>query len=514
MEVIRLLDSKGERVLDSVSAEYEDSFCLETFGDLIAAHDDCEPKGTRSFIIARVQTWDHKQPDSKFFSYYNAYHLNKILFQTQIYLDKKLIHRLNVLNPLSNTDIIGNVQYFMVKTSRKSTCRMSKAAAAAVISKNPDPARPASSISVNPPLFPPTVTATTTSGTKKPEISIKTAPKFLAPHPNSNNDLPPPSPSVQKIEAGDPSSWTISSPSVANVFDEENISGPRAPNNTPSSATAGGIVGKLAKRLSHLTTTTTTTKQQQQKGHNNLNKVDIETGQNHPQSYTIKALVSPVHLQQQPQMSLGRGLQNAKVGIPEGSITRFARPVSMNDAALIPATQKSRRRALSYLNAMNATGQAVSFEDWVLMVKGDKAVGQQQETLDYDVVNPFGSPKQSFPIKEETEDEQESEGVTTYDAFLFATDDDFLESSKVRAIFRDNAVVADEAKLFEMTPVTSEPPESPELRRFETDEEVSACEWCFPSEEELRKFSSLPRFFHKYKCYMILAIFIAIIALL
>lgn len=41
--------------------------------------------------------------------------MNKILFQTQIYLDKKLIHRLRVLNPLTNTDIIGNVLYFMVK---------------------------------------------------------------------------------------------------------------------------------------------------------------------------------------------------------------------------------------------------------------------------------------------------------------------------------------------------------------------------------------------------------------
>lgn len=61
-----------------------------------------------------MQTWDHKQPDRAFYSYYHAHHLNKILFQTQIYLTKKLIHRLHVLNPLTNTDIIGNVLYFMV----------------------------------------------------------------------------------------------------------------------------------------------------------------------------------------------------------------------------------------------------------------------------------------------------------------------------------------------------------------------------------------------------------------
>lgn len=114
-DVIRLLDSTGEKLLDSVSEEYEDSFCLESFGDLAQAHYECEPKGTRCLIIARVQTWDPKQPDKAFYSYYNAYHLNKILFQTQVYLGKKLIHRLHVLNPLTNTDIIGNVLYFMVK---------------------------------------------------------------------------------------------------------------------------------------------------------------------------------------------------------------------------------------------------------------------------------------------------------------------------------------------------------------------------------------------------------------
>ncbi|KAI8834298.1 hypothetical protein BC829DRAFT_70821 [Chytridium lagenaria] len=108
----------GSRVLDSVSTEYEDSFCLESFGDLITYHAESEPKGEKAFIIARVQTWDPKQPDKAFYSYYDAFQLNKILFQTQVYLGKKLIHRLHVLNPLTNTDIIGNVQYFMVKGSR------------------------------------------------------------------------------------------------------------------------------------------------------------------------------------------------------------------------------------------------------------------------------------------------------------------------------------------------------------------------------------------------------------
>ncbi|KAI3644930.1 hypothetical protein MP228_011094 [Amoeboaphelidium protococcarum] len=113
-QIVRLLDSTGLTVLDSIDCEYEDSFCLETFGDLITQAEEVEPKGSKHFIIARVQTWDHKQPGRAFYSYYHAHHLNKLLFQTQVYLDKKLIHRLHVMNPLTNTDIIGNVLYFIV----------------------------------------------------------------------------------------------------------------------------------------------------------------------------------------------------------------------------------------------------------------------------------------------------------------------------------------------------------------------------------------------------------------
>jgi hypothetical protein len=118
---IRLLDSTRQNVIDSIDLEYEDSFCLETFGDLAQSFhefesEDCKRlKGECGFIIARCQTWDHKQPGKRFYSYYNAFLLNKILFQTQVYLGRKLIHRLHVLNPLTNTDIIGNVQYFRVE---------------------------------------------------------------------------------------------------------------------------------------------------------------------------------------------------------------------------------------------------------------------------------------------------------------------------------------------------------------------------------------------------------------
>jgi hypothetical protein len=60
--VIRLLDSSGQELLDSISGDYEDSFCLETFEDLAKSYANSEPKNTKGFILARVQTVDPKQP--------------------------------------------------------------------------------------------------------------------------------------------------------------------------------------------------------------------------------------------------------------------------------------------------------------------------------------------------------------------------------------------------------------------------------------------------------------------
>lgn len=61
--IIHLLDETGKILIDSISAEYEDSFCLESFGELTKTHANIEPKDSRAFIIARVQSCDPKQPD-------------------------------------------------------------------------------------------------------------------------------------------------------------------------------------------------------------------------------------------------------------------------------------------------------------------------------------------------------------------------------------------------------------------------------------------------------------------
>jgi len=86
---IQLRDSSGSKILDSVQADYEDSFSLESFADTIAAY----RKQEKQFIIARIQTYDPKMPEKAFYSYYDAFQLNKILFQTQVTLfGSKLDH--------------------------------------------------------------------------------------------------------------------------------------------------------------------------------------------------------------------------------------------------------------------------------------------------------------------------------------------------------------------------------------------------------------------------------------
>lgn len=174
--IIRLLDSNGIQIIDSISGEYEDSFSLESFDELRKAHFAVEPSNTRGFIIARVQTADPKQPEKEFYSYYNAFHLNKILFQTQIVLKKRYIHRLHVLNPLTNTDIIGNVEYYLVKP-------------APIMVKQPDYIAS--------------------------KITIDTS------NPNSDERSDAISPSVAAIEGGERPRWTVGNHQITNEDDND-----------------------------------------------------------------------------------------------------------------------------------------------------------------------------------------------------------------------------------------------------------------------------------------------------
>jgi len=98
-----------EKFIDKINGNNEDPFTLETFKDLIYMY---ASKG-KDFIIARIKTADPTANKKYFYSYYDAHHINKILFKTQPELS--LLHRMQAKNPLNNMIIVGDVHYFVIK---------------------------------------------------------------------------------------------------------------------------------------------------------------------------------------------------------------------------------------------------------------------------------------------------------------------------------------------------------------------------------------------------------------
>ncbi|KAJ3107180.1 hypothetical protein HDU97_004600 [Phlyctochytrium planicorne] len=482
-EAIRLLDSTGTKVLDSVSTEYEDSFCLESFGDLVSYHAESEPKGSKAFIIARVQTWDPKQPEKAFYSYYNAWHLNKILFQTQVYLGKKLIHRLHVLNPLTNTDIIGNVQYFMVRPDSIVENVRSKAELQRTVVVE-SPKRKASfmphrgSNAVPPPII----------TLKKASVDAE---MFLVA-----------SPTVKQVENGETATWTLACPVVADISDNE-----------PGADARKGSIAHLLRRVSNVLSPKASSPMSEIPEVPPPEKSFSPTGAS-PRRPTItpldinalsKAATSPIRL-----TSHGVSPQST-TSIPAGKVTRFCVPVPQSELSVItPKTAKSRRRSLSYANAVNASGNQASHEEWLAMVQSERSPDRDVTEDDYDVVKPFGgdvfSPKREAILEEDEEGEGKEAPPTSptkefkmFDAVLFATDNDFLESAKIRSIFKLNSIQTEDAVLFEMKPFTGEEPESPLVVVIEDN---PACEICYPSPATLSRASPCMQTFHRVKCYV------------
>lgn len=495
-EVIRLLDSEGQTVIDSISTEYEDSFCLETFGDLAEAHHNAPPKGKKSFILARVQTWDAKQPEKEFFSYYNAYHLNKILFQTQVYLNKKLIHRLHVLNPLTNTDIIGNVQYFMVHPSKNTskfiakrkdlngtpTVEIMKTATIEEgneeglkknnnASKSPSKTGSAKQVAPEPgssQASSPTITDTKQATEKNLRIDTN----------GSRGSVGPKSAHVIEVEMGVAEPWTLVAPGVVAIPEEEEegeeakLGTRNIPNKPPSHLRKLSLQFK-AKRSSRAS-------RFDQDLNNPVHVVDMDihyTPLSAPPRIIEEPSVgaSPFNCKQpdvgemdrrhsttvqistkysRHPLSVMREMNKLKKSSPSGAVTQFSVPVPTDQITnLAPPTSKNRRRSLSYANAVKTTGTKATFHEWIQMVKDEQT--NLDNISDYDSVSPFGSITKSdlSPTKKEDED---LEDTAVWDAILFATDSDFLESSKTRLIFRENAIYPEDSALFKMAEFTGE----------------------------------------------------------
>ncbi|KAJ3162837.1 hypothetical protein HDU86_003812 [Geranomyces michiganensis] len=495
-DIIRLFDSSGTTAIDSVPADYEDSFCLDSFKELVEAHYACEPTGSRSFIIARVQTWDLKQPGKAFYSYYSAYHLNKILFQTQVYLGKKLIHRLHVLNPLTNTDIIGDVQYYMLRIPMLEDVAIHGAEEPAAGAKKKDVDEQPSILSTavaNDDKANGDVTMARRGGARpstapnRESRSFGKVPSIVTTQypdtsPTRSFILPPPSPSVREAEANRMASWTLTGPLVSEISEEEATGSgplrrkfslatlrmanpyPRAPagprSALPMLETEPGS-GEFVLSIPPSPTKSPT------------KSIASSTGS--PGLSEIKVITKPPS----GMVMLNGTRRTQRVNIPAGTVTRFGQSV---DPSSIPAPQPIvRRRSFS-------AHDSTSYQPWERRsLLGDPAPTTITESSSSATLT---MPHHDFLST-----------LSAFEAVLFATDNDYLESSKTRAVFRANAIVPEDVKLFEMPEYTGI--ESPIPYVVVDDSQL--CEWCFPTAESLRHMTPLARIVHRSKIWVCIA---------
>lgn len=377
-QVIQLYDSEGLKVLDSVSLEYEDSFSLESFKDLNDSFYSIEPVGTKCLIIARVQTWDPKQPDKSFYSYYNAFLLNKILFQTQMYLGKKLIHRLQVLNPLTNTDIIGHIQYFMVqrKINRIDTDQGRSLIPRPLIGQDESELKDDSLVE-------------TTRKVKRKSSIIK---KLMISTKSSRPIDAPLSGHVKEVEEGI-AGWTISAPAVVMVNDHY-IHGFQTP-----------LPHSPSRRMTLISPRDG--KNQETFFNSNFTQMPVGVDMTSPSSFNNALSFndplpsSPNPAMQIPEIRIEQSLkssyttkpivlnnlENNKVNVPHGVITRFAIPLTQDDVRkLRNPTTPTRKRLYSFANMKSAIGDYVSYDEWLIKVKEDFDRYNSEEAKQYALV--------------------------------------------------------------------------------------------------------------------------------
>lgn len=558
-EFIRLMDASGTTVLDSVATEYEDSFCIETFGDLIKAAEEAEPVGTKCFIIARVQTWDHKQPDRAFYSYYHAHHLNKLLFQTQLYLDKKLIHRLHVLNPLTNTDIIGNVLYFIVrKKTRVSVDGLGELVASGESVPLADNSgivksvstQPAGSDSVNDndqSAFG-TLSSSKSQETIKPgKLQVITD---LTVQPNQQSPLC--SPSVTKIPH-------LTDPVLLNrVIHNNQPSGASSPLKSP--VRRFEVIPEGKEEASDDSSTPLTPRSQA-----TIRPLDVQKANTANDGWTITAPVSSqmeeseaeqqisacpkskqkskhlLNRLQIPSNSADHSKEDAAHTLsvnnqipttprspqplspaPAGVVSQHGTPLTpLQVMSIVPPSARSRRRSLSFMNALTTAGVRASMNEWIQMVQQDrlqsarpspiKSAANGAEWDNYDSVKPFSN--QSV-AKSPSRADADGKFKVYYDAWLFATDNDFLESSKIRMVFKDNAVNPADTKLFEMTPYLGDTATNARSRNSASTQNIleNCVLCCFPTEDQLRTRPYSAQIVHHVRCYLLVMMIVAVIA--
>ncbi|KAJ1509247.1 hypothetical protein HMI55_001857 [Coelomomyces lativittatus] len=535
---IRLFDSSGKKILGYVPTHYEDSFSLETFEDSIKAHQAQEwvsrgvhassssSSQSKCFILARVQTCDPKQPTKEYYSYYNAYYLNKILFNTQVYLGKKLIHRMHVLNPLTNSDILGHVLYFLVQpiptqlslphdpssSGFPTTTTFTSTTTTTPTTSTPPPPLPPPSRRMKKPSLPRlrlTTTHTLLTTTPTPTQT-----------PRSLTNLPPfpaPSPTLLKAET-DVGLWTLASPSVSVVSDVEYpsliasssaASSPPLLTPTPSSSSSSSSFSNQVRRVS------STTKHvvqrfagyppspwptSSQPPSSTLVSRRCSVLRPMPMPTSISSTTRPTAAPpgfitidlQWPSSPLYLNAHHRQP-VPPGQVTQFAVPMIATSSPLSTKIKEEEGRE------KRETDQGGGGE------RSKRGGAMQQGLL---------SPT---PPTLTTTTTTTTTMMEVYDAQVFATDTDFLERSGIRQVFREHAVHDDLITLFEL-PAYTGPKEDPEGEgegegqelvwespRIVFVEEAHVCDLCCPPPPPLSPMGDLQgrswkHRMHVFKC--------------
>ena len=306
-------------------------------------------------------------------------------------LKKKYIHRLHVLNPLTNSDIIGNVEYYLVK-----------------------------------PTLP--------EGPQSPGIE-RSGPITISTSnlPNSHN-TDAISPSVFAIDRQEKAKWTVGKHKISN---EEDLKSDNTQYPAP-------LVNSETKIVQFPMDSVFPVSRSSKKSH----------------SLNISILLPD----ERPFFN-----DSENVEITPGVLTQFSVPIPAEKLNIvIPKTQSGNRRAFSYRNAVSASTVPVSFLEWTKLIEQDRTVIEETSEIDFDK---FDSSRFDNHTENDTISMSSSQGQI-YDAILFATDDDYLGSSKVRQIFADNALNPEEAKLFEMKEYTGD---NRSARRDDNLVETSMC---------------------------------------
>ena len=272
--------------------------------------------------------------------------------------------------------------------------------------------------------------------------------------------------------------------------------------------------------------------------------------------------------------------QRLQAAAPAGTVTQRGKALTPLQAlSVVPNSTRTRRRSLSYMNSVVSTGNVGgSIDQWKSMVREDRLASPAMDDAEarlataagqFDVVKPFLQeelppaatttaaaaleakftnantsataidvpptataatataakvPVTSKPAPTATTSTttiiQKTVEETFYDAVLIATDNDFLETSRVRAIFRDNAVTPGDAQLFEMPPYLGDNADGGDGNggggaATHFDDTMLPCDYCFPTDEQVRNGSAAMRIFHRVKCYLfVMAVTAVVVALI